>query len=407
MEFRQTKLNNQLEVIAEIHPKAFTASYGIFVNTGARDEDAPISGMSHFLEHMVFKGTPTRNAAEINRQFDRLGASANAYTSEERTVYHATVLPEFQEKTIELLCDMMLPQFDPHEFSTEKQVILEEISMYDDQPPYGGFEKAMELYFGKHPLSARVLGTHASVEGITVEQMAKYHNQRYRTGNICVCATGNVDFDQLVEQVTRFSANWIVGEAGRKKESLPKGSGDSVMHHSAANQNYWIRFSPGPCRHDNDRYAMRLLSMVLGDETGSRTFWELIDTGLAEGAALFSQEYDDEGLLQAYLCTSPEDFEEAKNIFAAVIQSALSQPVTDAELQQAVRKVCSSILLSAEKSSNRLFTVGAAWLSRHTWETAEEIVAKYRSVTIHDLQRVAEKYLQSPALSLTVCAGSE
>jgi predicted Zn-dependent peptidase len=137
MEFRQAKLSNGLEVIAEIHPAALTASYGIFVNTGARDESPEVAGVSHFLEHMVFKGTRNRSAAEVNLQFDRLGASANAYTSEERTVYHATVLPEFQKPVLDLLCDLMSPVLDAEEFEREKNVVLEEIAMYDDQPPYG------------------------------------------------------------------------------------------------------------------------------------------------------------------------------------------------------------------------------------------------------------------------------
>ncbi len=403
MEFRQAKLPNGLEVIAEIHPQALTASYGIFVNTGARDETPAVAGVSHFLEHMVFKGTASRNAAEINKQFDRLGASANAYTSEERTVYHATVLPEFQKPVIDLLCDMMTPLLDPQEFETEKQVVLEEISMYDDQPPYGGFEKAMELYFGPHPLSARVLGTNQSVQALTVEQMAAYHRERYATGNMCVCATGKVDFNRLVDEVAEFSQAWSTGAKKRESREVKIQPVDSVMPVDSAHQNYWIRLSPGPSRQDPDRYAMRLLATVLGDETGSRTFWELIDTGMAEGAALFSQEYDDAGLLQAYLCASPDEFDSVKAIFEKVIHSGFVEPPSSEELEQALRKISASIILASERSSSRLFTVGSAWLSRRTWETAEEIVARYRSVSRDDLKRVAEKYLQQPSISLMVC----
>lgn len=403
MEFRQAKLSNGLEVIAEIHPKALTASYGIFVNTGARDETADVSGVSHFLEHMVFKGTKTRSAFQVNLQFDRIGASANAYTSEERTVYHATVLPEFQSPAMELLCDLMTPIFDPEEFIREKDVVLEEIAMYDDQPPYGGFEKAMEMYFGSHPLAARVLGTFESVSQMSVEQMREYHRVRYSTGNMIVCATGNVDFDRLVDEVGELSRDWPVGTRIRENFEVAIHPTAAVMQHPAACQNYWIRISPGPSRRDADRYAMRLLATVLGDETGSRIFWELIDSGLAEGAALYCQEFDDVGLVQASLCAGPEEFEAIQEVLVNVIHSGVTSPPTAEELEQAFNKIHASIVLSSERSSNRLFTVGSAWLSRRAWETADEIVARYRSVTLDDLERVANLYLKQPSISLLVC----
>lgn len=403
MEFRQAKLSNGLEVIAEIHPAALTASYGIFVNTGARDEQHGVAGVSHFLEHMVFKGTQTRSAAQVNLEFDRIGASANAYTSEERTVYHATVLPEFQKPVMDLLCDLMSPVLDAEEFRKEKDVVLEEIAMYDDQPPYGGFEKAMEMYFGSHPLSARVLGTYDSVSGMTVEQMREYHQLRYATGNMIVCATGNVDFDRLVEQVQLASEHWPVGTRIRENFEVAIHPTAAVMQHPAACQNYWIRISPGPSRRDNDRYAMRLLATILGDETGSRIFWELIDTGLAEGAALYCQEFDDVGLVQASLCAGPEEFEAVQEVLVNVIHSGVTVPPSQEELEQAFHKIHASIVLASERSSNRLFTVGSAWLSRRAWETADEIIARYRAVTLNDIQRVAEQYLKQPAISLLVC----
>lgn len=403
MEFRQAKLSNGLEVVAEIHPAALTASYGIFVNTGARDESPEVAGVSHFLEHMVFKGTRNRSAAEVNLQFDRLGASANAYTSEERTVYHATVLPEFQKPVVDLLCDLMSPVLDAEEFEREKNVVLEEIAMYDDQPPYGGYEKAMEMYFGSHPLSARVLGTYDSVSQMTVQQMRDYHQLRYATGNMIVCATGNINFDRLVEQVAECSVDWSVGSRIRENFDVAIHPTAAVMQHPAACQNYWIRIGPGPSRRDNDRYAMRLLATILGDETGSRIFWELIDTGLAEGAALYCQEFDDVGVVYASLCAEPKDFEAVQELLENVIHSGVTDSPRQEELEQAFRKIQASIVLASERSSNRLFTVGSAWLSRHVWETADEIIARYRAVTLDDLRRVAELYLKQPAISLLVC----
>ena len=159
MEYRQHRLDNGLEILAECNPQAYTSAFGYFVRTGSRDETAAIGGVSHFLEHMVFKGTPNRSAAHVNLELDEMGSSSNARTSEESTIYHSLVLPEFQTPMVELLSDIMRPSLREEDFETEKQVIIEEIKMYDDQPPYGGYERIMREFYGDHPLGNSVLGT--------------------------------------------------------------------------------------------------------------------------------------------------------------------------------------------------------------------------------------------------------
>ena len=147
MRFRQQTLPNGLDIIAECNPAAYSAAFAFFVQTGSRDETDALSGVSHFLEHMAFKGTPTRSAADVNRELDEMGAHSNAFTSEEQTVYYVTVLPEYQDRALDLLSDLMRPALRPADFETEQQVILEEIAKYDDQPPFGAHEKSMALHF--------------------------------------------------------------------------------------------------------------------------------------------------------------------------------------------------------------------------------------------------------------------
>ncbi|MFN5949503.1 MAG: M16 family metallopeptidase, partial [Pirellulaceae bacterium] len=175
MEFKRQTLPNGLEVIAEVQPEAFSMSIGFFVNTGARDETPELSGVSHFLEHMLFKGTPSRSAEQLNQMLDDLGSQSNAYTSEEQTVYYLSSLPEFQGQALELLADMMRPALREEDFETERQVILEEIAMYDDQPPYGAIDRLMEDYFQGHPLAGRVLGSCESVSQLKTDAMRRYH----------------------------------------------------------------------------------------------------------------------------------------------------------------------------------------------------------------------------------------
>ena len=189
---------NGLEIVAECNGAAYSTAMGFFVKTGSRDETDDVAGVSHFLEHMVFKGTPTRSADDVNREFDEMGADYNAYTNEENTVFYAAVLPEYQDRAVELLADILRPALREDDFDTEKKVILEEIQMYEDQPPFGADDKCRAAYFGPHPLGQSVLGTAESVAALTAEAMRDYFRRRYSPGNIVLAAAGRVDFDALV-----------------------------------------------------------------------------------------------------------------------------------------------------------------------------------------------------------------
>ena len=203
MQFRSEKLDNGLEVIAEINPEAFSLSLGYFVKTGSRDETPEMAGVSHFLEHMMFKGTAKRTAVDVNRELDDLGSQSNAYTSEEQTVYYMSVLPENQHAALDLLSDMMRPALRDEDFQTERQVILEEIAMYDDQPPYGAMERAAEGYFGDHPLSRRVLGTKETVAQLDPDSMRTYHQARYAPNNLPPILAQNLDTVYLHDRLAK------------------------------------------------------------------------------------------------------------------------------------------------------------------------------------------------------------
>src|SRR5690554_1910970 len=188
---------------------------GYFVDTGSRDETPEIAGVSHFLEHMMFKGSDRRSAADINREFDELGASYNAYTSEERTVYYGAVLPESQEPLVDLLSDLMRPALRQEDFDIEKNVILEEIAMYQDMPLHRVFDAAMPGYHAGHPLGNSVLGTARSITDLNREQMLAYFGRRYAPDNLILAAAGNLDWDALVSQASELTRTWTPSGAGR------------------------------------------------------------------------------------------------------------------------------------------------------------------------------------------------
>jgi len=402
MKFKQVTLDNGLEVIAEVNPNAFSQSLGYFVKTGSRDETMDIAGVSHFLEHMVFKGTPRRTSVDVNRELDDLGSQSNAYTSEEQTVYYMSVLPDNQHPALDLLTDMMRPSLRDEDFQTEKQVILEEIAMYDDQPPYGAMERAMEEFFGEHPLATRVLGTKDSVSALSADAMRQYHSERYAPNNLCLAAAGAVDFDALVSEVDKRTKHWTPSRVERTLNVPLTEPKQIQMIHPPATQQYTLEFSPGPGTMDPDRYVSRVLATILGDDSGSRLFWELVDKGLADAAVCYTYEFQDCGVFGLYLAGDPEQQQDNWELIQSIVRQSDSHPITARELELAQNKIAAGILLSAERPSNRLFSVGGAWVSRHRYETAAEVSEHYRSVSLEEVQKAFERLKARMAVRVSV-----
>lgn len=392
MPFQQVTLDNGLEIVAECLPGAYSSAFAFFVKTGARDESDELSGVSHFLEHMAFKGTPTRSSLDVNRELDEMGSHSNAYTSEEQTVYYATVLPEYQDRMIDLLSDIMRPSLRDDDFEMEKKVILEEIAKYEDQPPYGAHEKCMAAHFVDHPLARSVLGTTQSVSALTPAQMRGYFEQRYNPGNIVLAAAGRVDFDRLVAAAQRCCGQWQRQDASRLTPRARPNRGSQLIAKPSATLQYTVEVANFPAAEDPDRYAARLLASIAGDDTGSRLFWELIDNGRAEYAGLASYEYQGTGILMSFLSCVPDDTQENLDIMHRVLSEVARDGVTEDELLRAKSKVCSSLILHAERPTNRMFSVGNNWVQRRTYRTVRDTVNLYQAVTCRDIAAVLEKY---------------
>src|SRR5262245_45909761 len=201
VQFHTHQLKNGLEIIGETNSAARSVALGFFVRTGARDETPEVSGVTHFLEHMVFKGTPQRTAFDVNRDFDRIGAHYNAFTSEENTVFYAAILPEYLPQALDILADILRPSLRVEDFDVEKNVIIEEIGMYEDQPMWSAYDHAKRAYFAGHPLGNSILGTPESIRALTRDQMHAYFERRYVAPNILVAAAGNFDWRDLIRLV--------------------------------------------------------------------------------------------------------------------------------------------------------------------------------------------------------------
>jgi predicted Zn-dependent peptidase len=392
LEFRHQRLDNGLDVIAECNPRAHATALAFCVNTGSRDESDEVAGVSHFLEHMAFKGTSRRTAAEVNRELDEIGSHANAFTSEEQTVYYVTVLPEYAERAIDLLADMMRPALTEQDFELEKQVILEEIYRNEDQPPFGAHEKCMAAHFGSHPLGRSVLGTVESVSGLTPAAMRAYWQRRYSPGNMVLAAAGKVDFPGLVALAESHCGHWEPWDAPRAAPRAAPHRGYQVLPKELATQQYAVQIANGPAATDDDRYAGRVLTTILGDDVGSRLFWELIDTGLAEFAAMASCEYQGTGIVMTQLSCEPDQTADNLQRIFELQQAVQREGVTAEELSQAKNKIAAHIVLQSERSANRLFALAGTWIQLGCYRTVHEEVELYRAVDRDQIAAVLAKY---------------
>ncbi len=406
MQFRHEQLPNGLDIVAEVSEAAHSASLGFFVKTGARDEHESISGVSHFLEHMVFKGTDTLSAEDINLRFDSMGASSNAFTSEEDTVYYAAVLPEKQHDALELLSAMMRPALREDDFVTEKQVILEEIKMYDDQPPFGADDRCRALFFKNHPLAQSVLGSTSSIESLQVEAMREYHQQRYSSNNLVLAASGAVDFESLIKSAHRLCGEWKPSPPSNRKVSFSSSQCEAVtdvITREQAALEYAVRMSPGPAEDTNDRFAAKLLAMIIGDDSGSRLYWDLVDSGRAEHAACHHHDFLDAGIFVTQLSCEPETTHSLLDRIVEIYQGAEDDLSTN-EVDQARNKLLSRVVLAGERPRQRLFSLGLEWAHLSRYRSVSDDLATLDTISREDLHRIlAEWHL--PASSSTVLAG--
>jgi predicted Zn-dependent peptidase len=361
---------------------------GFFVRTGARDETPEINGVSHFLEHMVFKGSERRNAFDVNREFDEIGARYNAFTSEENTVFWGAVLPEYLTKLVDLLSDMLRPTLRSEDFDLEKKVILEEIGMYQDQPMWCAYEGIMREHFGSNPLGNSVLGSCESVGGLSRVQMKEYFDKRYVTGNLLVGVAGHFDWNRFVELVSGACTNWPTGPRTRHVLPAPGTGGFRVLTQKKIQQEHILLMASAPSAESADRFGADVLASAVGDGTGSRLFWELVDPGLAETAELDYHEFQGTGTFMTYVCCEPDNVSECMQRIRKIYGQVTAENISADELQQVKNKAASRIVLRSERPMGRLLPLGFNWVYRQEYRTVDDDLATLGAVQLQDLARV-------------------
>jgi predicted Zn-dependent peptidase len=378
-------------VIAEVDPHAHTTAVGFYVKTGARDEDAAVMGVSHFLEHMMFKGTETRTAADVDRDFDDIGANHNAYTSGEMTAFWAHALPERLPRVVEILSDILRPALRQRDFDDEKGVILEEIAMYEDQPFWVLYERTMEAYYRSHPLAHRVLGTRETIEAMAREQMTEYFERRYSADNTIVALAGRLDFDATVDLLAQGCGGWQATRTRRQYPGLEPADGKFSITSDTVNRHYAISVAPAPPIEDDRRYAAAALAQILGDSEGSRFYWALVETGLAEEARAQYDGHDQVGAFLVYYVCSPDDADRVAHAVDEQIGELVGSLTAD-DLDRIKSKIATAATLQGELPAGRMHRLGRLWTSTGEYRSLEEELERINAVTLDDLRAVHQEF---------------
>ncbi|MCH8216406.1 MAG: insulinase family protein [Planctomycetes bacterium] len=391
MEFQQEKLENGLQIIGEVNPAAKSAAVGFFVKTGSRDETSAVSGVSHFLEHMLFKGTDRRTAMEVNAAFDDTGAQFNAFTSEENTVYYASVLPEYLDEVTSLWSDLMRPALRDDDFDMEKNVIKEEIAMYKDMPSFDVMDRCRTLFFGEHPCGNSVLGTAQSIDDLSSAQMREYFARRYAPNNIVVAFAGHFDWERMVSLTQDRCRQWDPHDLARETSHFAGRVDHARLGQAGLAREHLCLMSEGVSYQDPQHYAAMLLSSIVGDSAGSRYFWELVDKAVAEAASMSLDGMDGTGSMVSYVRCSPERATEVLDVLQSIFETLARAGVTKEELRMAKNKTLSALVIKNELPMGRLIDLGFNWTYLQEYRQVEKDVTEIKSVTVEDVNKMIER----------------
>jgi predicted Zn-dependent peptidase len=398
-EHRTTTLPNGVRVITERIENVRSVALGFWIGTGSAMESDGQAGTSHLLEHMLFRGTERYRSHEIDEIFDAMGAEINAGTDRESTSLYTRMLDRHLERAFDVLAEMVWrPRFESLE--AEREVVLEEIAMYEDDPQDRVFDVLGEAVFGAHPLGRAVIGTADVVGAVTREQLQAFHDERYGPQSIVIAAAGSVDHEALVQMAS---------------ERGPHGAGAGALAHDPGEPRFErrVRFvrkdteqyhmclgGRGISRHDERRFALRVLEGVLGGTSSSRLFQEVRERrGLAYSVFSFSSQHADTGEVGLYVGTRPENLQEAVATIAQELERFVNDPASPQELDRSRENLKGRVALSLESTAARMNRLGSGLLGEMPILSIDEIVDRIDAVTVQDLRELAQELFVPETLS--------
>ena len=405
MSARVTTLDSGVRVVTEEVPSVRSVALGLWVRTGSRNETPAQAGVSHFLEHLLFKGTKRYSAIEISELFDGLGASVNAATGKETTHLHARFLDEHTEEVFDLFAEMLLAPTYP-EVDSERQVVIEEIAMYDDEPQDRVHDVLADAVFGAHPLGRRVLGEADVIANIPIPDIEAYRSSRYAASEIVVGAAGHLDHESIVALAEKFVDPPTAGGGVAPPVELTESP--RLCFLSKETEQYHICFgAPGIDRHDERRFGLAVLDSIFGGSSSSRLFREVREKrGLAYSVGSYNEQFTDQGLVATYVGTREDNVEEACSIIGAELARLRSEPVSAEELHRAKESVKGRLVLSSESTAARMTRISRSVLFGLPIEELDEMLAKVDAVEVDQLTELAAELYAGDRLS-AACVGAD
>ena len=399
----KTQLPNGIRIVSKHMPHVRSVSMGVWVDVGARDESDEQSGLSHFIEHMIFKGTARRSAYQIAKAFDAIGGHTNAFTSMENTCYHARVMDSHLETMVDILSDIFLNSvFAPEEVERERPVIFQEIGMVEDTPEEYVHLLAGNNFWGDHPLGRSILGTRDHILGFSSETIRDYFQRLYHPERIVISAAGNVDHDRFTDLVGPAFATIHNGHPlpiRTTPDLRPKTS-----HQVRTLEQVHICLSTlGLSVTDPRRFAFSLMNTILGGNMSSRLFQEIREKrGLAYSVYSFLMSHVDTGMFGVYTAVNAEKSIQAIELILKSINELSQTPVSGDELQDAKEYTKGNLLLSAESVDNQMVRLAQNELHFGEYVPVEKVVDKIEAVTIKDIQTAAAELFKSDQSALTL-----
>jgi len=385
-----TTLPNGLRVVSESMPSLRSVAIGCWVDTGSRDEKANESGISHFLEHLLFKGSESMSAREVSETFDAIGAESNAFTSKEATCYWARLLDQELPTGLDILSEIIQrPAFRPNEIDAERQVVIEEINMYEDDPNDVAFERFTTAVFAEHDLEDPVLGTRDSIRGVSRDEIAGYWGRRYGAGSMVVAAAGSVDHDRLVEMIGERFGDWS-GDRVEHDHSSAEAFSKIHLKRRDTEQAHIVLGGHGLDRADERRWAFEILNHVMGSGMSSRLFREVREErGLAYAIYAFKLAYADNGAWGVYVGTTPSQTETAMNIIREELAKVVAHGITSEELERAKGSMRGGLALSMEDPNSRMVRLGRDEMTGMPHLSVDERLDKLESIDLDQVKAVA------------------
>ncbi len=405
-EHRLTTLGSGLRVATERVPSVRSAALGFWISSGSAGERPEEAGISHLLEHMLFRGTEHFGSEEIDQIFDAMGAEINAGTDKEATSLYTRVLDGHLARAFEVMGEMIsLPRFG--ELDAERQVVLEEIAMYEDDPQDLIFDLLGRAIFGSHPLGRPVIGRAEVIAAATREQLAAFHEGRYRPAEIVIAAAGSVDHDRLLALVeaspipTATAAAAAAAPAREQVTPVPASEARLEFLQKDTEQYHVCLGAPGLARRDERRFALRVLEGILGGTSSSRLFQEVRERrGLAYAVFSFSNLYLQAGEVGLYVGTRPDKLAEAMAVVAAELERLVEDPASEEELVRSRENLKGRVVLGMESTGARMSRLGTSLLHEMPILSVNEMLARIDAVGIEDLRELARELFAPERMSV-------